>query len=283
PHGPERATIAGGVSARVVRIGDLVVKRPQRRLDVPFDWQAGTGRVLAEAAALRVAGDLAPAPLHVDELHHVLVQRFVAGEPWKDELLAGRVDPAAVAAVAAALATVHALPVDGVDGHDRFRRLRLVPYFLATARTVPELRPALTDVVERLTATRTHLVHGDLSPKNILVDRSGAAAGAVRVSVLDWEVVHAGDPAFDVAFLLSHLVAKGLHRPEAAEEFETAARTVRAACPDVDDAWLGRLLGALLLARVHGQSRLEYLDDAARARVDRRGRELLLEGEAPPC
>ncbi|MGA5699199.1 polysaccharide deacetylase family protein [Peterkaempfera bronchialis] len=300
PAGPERAALCGGVSADVVRVGDLVVKRPKRKLDVPFDWQAGTGRILAEAAALRMAGPLAPAPLHVDERHHVLVQPYVHGRPWKQELLQGRVDPEVVCRVAEVLPAVRAMPVRGLDGHERFHRLRLMPYFLATAQAEPRLRPAMTEIVDRLSAVRTHLVHGDLSPKNILVGRTGAeaaeaaetaeaaepdrvgAAGAVTVTVLDWEVVHVGDPTFDQAFLLSHLLAKASHLPELSEQLRAAAATVRRSCPETDDAWLARLLGALLLARVYGRSQLEYLDARSRERVARQGRALLTESEELP-
>ncbi|MGP3737534.1 phosphotransferase (plasmid) [Streptomyces sp. GDS52] len=280
PDGPERETILGGVSADVVRVGHVVVKRPKRKLDVPFDWQAGTGRILAEAAALRMAGPLAPAPLHVDERHHVLVQPFVHGHSWKQELLDGRVDPQVVDRVASALQAVREMPVEGIDGHERFHRLRLVPYFLAAAHSEPSLRASMHEVVDRLSATRTHLVHGDLSPKNILVER--VKDGRPTVTVLDWEVVHAGDPAFDPAFLITHLVAKAAHLPELSSDFLRAAATVRRACSDIDDSWLARLVGALLLARVHGQSQLEYLGPASRARVAERGRALLFEGEGMP-
>lgn len=293
PHGPERETVRGGVSADVVRVGDLIVKRPKRKLDVPFDWQAGTGRILAEAAALRMAGGLAPAPVHVDELHHVLVQPFVPGRSWKRELLDGRIDPQAAAQAADALRTVRSMPVEGMDGHERFHRLRLMPYFLSAAHAEPWLRPAMHEVVDRLSATRTHLVHGDLSPKNIMVTRPGDGGGGkaadaggaecgTTITVLDWEVVHAGDPAFDPAFLASHLLAKAAHLPALEDRFHAAAAEIRRACPELDGTWLAKLVGALLLARVYGQSRLEYLNEESRARVTERGRALLFEGEELP-
>ncbi|SCF24809.1 Polysaccharide deacetylase [Micromonospora viridifaciens] len=278
PDAGPRSVLVGGVSASVVRVGPVVVKRPRRRLDVPFDWQAGTNRIFAEATAMRLASGLAPAVLHVDELHQVLVQRFEQGTPWKAQLLAGRVDQAIVGQVAEALRAIRLLPTDGIDGADRFHRLRLDPYFWWVAKRHPQLRPALASVVDRLASTRTHVVHGDLSPKNLLVDSHGPDP---RVVVLDWEVAHVGDPVFDLAFLLSHLFAKSVHRPAAAADLARAAAVVRAVDPDADEKWVRQLTGALLIARTHGKSRLEYLTAESFTRLDTVGRALLLDATWP--
>lgn len=50
------------------------------------------------------------------------------------------------------------------------------------------------------------LVHGDYSPKNVLV------CGHDLV-LLDHEVIHWGDPAFDVGFASAHLLSKAHHLP----------------------------------------------------------------------
>lgn len=275
PPGAPVEELPGGVSYVTLRVGDLVVKRPRALLAVAEPWPAATDRVLHEAAALRRFPGLAPPVLDLDEAGLVLTLGFAAGENWKDQLLAGHVDPAVAGLAGAALHRVHAAALDGVDGRDRFEQLRLSPYFGPLPAALPALAAELAAVTRRLRATRTHLVHGDYSPKNVLV-RPGP-----EITVLDWEVACAGDPAFDVAFLLAHLVAKSVHRPADADRLDAAAAAFLAAYGPVDRDWLGRLLGALLLARTDGLSPLGYLDDRGRAAVRARGSALLSGGDLP--
>jgi 5-methylthioribose kinase len=114
---------------------------------------------------------------------------------------------------------------------------------------------------------RLCLVHGDFSPKNVLAD-------GARVSVLDWEVAHYGDPVFDVAFLQAHLLLKAVHRPESSRAYrelaDTFLRRYDAAVPDPlrrPDDYLAGQVGCLLLARVDGKSPAEYLTGVEALRV----------------
>ena len=59
---------------------------------------------------------------------------------------------------------------------------------------------------DRLEQANEVLVLGDYAPKNLLAYPDG-------VFVIDLEVAHLGAPAFDVAFLLTHLVLKQLVLP----------------------------------------------------------------------
>ena len=111
-------------------------------------------------------------------------------------------------------------------------------------------------------------MHGDWSPKNLLV-------GAREMWAIDWEVVHFGDPSFDAAFLLNHLLLKSIARAEMRTPGWRASRlsflqALRAALPP-DAAWIESAalehLPALLLARVDGKSPAEYLDEAGRGRA----------------
>lgn len=279
------AALTGGVSYEVARVGDVVVKRPRPLLDVPGHWPADPRRALAEADAMARFPAFAPPVLDVDAAELVVTIGFVDGVTWRDDLLRGHVDEVVARRVAAALREIHAVPFATIPAvhsgellraPQRFEELRLTPYFAPLRDTVPEAAAAVADVADRLRATRTHLVHGDYSPKNVLV-----GPGRV-VTVLDWEVASLGDPVFDLAFLLTHLVAKAEHVPAARAALLDAVDATLDEYGPVDRAWLARVLGALLLARVAGLSRLTYLGDAARAAVRALGTRLVREEGAAP-
>jgi aminoglycoside phosphotransferase (APT) family kinase protein len=142
------------------------------------------------------------------------------------------------------------------------------------------MSPSVLHYVDEMQARRLCIVHGDFSPKNVLVGRGP------ELWVIDFEVAHIGDPAFDVAFLLCHLMLKSLHRPQLAAEYDRCAvdfaSTYQAgARPEVAPSWeyvLGHV-GCLLLARVEGKSPAEYLTEEERSRALRFG-EILVSG--PP-
>jgi thiamine kinase-like enzyme len=105
---------------------------------------------------------------------------------------------------------------------------------------------------------RTVLVHGDYSPKNILAD------GADLV-ILDFEVAHWGDPRFDIAFCISHLILKAQRRSAATSSLARAiagfVSGYRSQGPAVLDRACSQIIGCLLLARLEGASPVEYLND----------------------
>ena len=84
-----------------------------------------------------------------------------------------------------------------------------------------------------------------------------------------------GDPCFDVAFCLNHLVLKAVHRPRHAPLLRASLAALWTAyapqvsweAPAALEARVAALLPALMLARVDGKSPVEYLDPAARQRV----------------
>jgi aminoglycoside phosphotransferase (APT) family kinase protein len=140
---------------------------------------------------------------------------------WKAELRAGRADPAFAASVGRAIATIHARTarepaLAGRFGSDEtFASLRLDPYLVAAGEAHPDLAGALAAVIGDTLANKRALVHGDVSPKNILVGPDGPV-------FLDAECAWYGDPAFDLAFCLNHLLLKCLWVPAAAPAFLAA-------------------------------------------------------------
>jgi aminoglycoside phosphotransferase (APT) family kinase protein len=119
--------------------------------------------------------------------------------------------------------------------------------------------------------TQLVLVHGDISPKNIL-------CGAHGPVFLDAECAWYGDPAFDLAFCLNHLLLKAVLMPQHASVLaQSYQQMVSAYMPAVNwenasafEQRAAQLVPALLLARVDGKSPVEYLTSPAQHTVVRR-------------
>jgi len=282
------APLAGGVSSDIWRIdsarGTVCAKRALAKLRVAADWRAPIDRNRYEARWLEVANEASPgaAPrvLGQHEGLGVLVMTWLAPDRhrlWKELLRQGNADAATARAVGATLGRIHAYSAARpalaarFDTDTIFFDIRLEPYLLATARRHPDLAPALEQLVATTAATKHALVHGDVSPKNIVIGADGPV-------FLDAECAWWGEPAFDLAFCLNHLLLKCLWTPTATAAFLAAFDTLAAAYLDAVD-WEPRdaierraaaLLPGLLLARVDGKSPVEYIDaDRDRERVRR--------------
>jgi aminoglycoside phosphotransferase (APT) family kinase protein len=290
--------LAGGVSNRTVLVeresGEAwVVKQPLAKLRVAVDWFSDPRRIGREALGLKYLAEMAPAgaitPLvFEDPAHHLLAMEAVPRphENWKRMLLGGRVEMRQVEAFGKLLGTIHRAGTERrvemaqVFG-DRsfFESLRVEPYYLYTAERVPEAKGFLKELVFETRLRQQTVVHGDYSPKNVLVVGSGQwAVGSEdkgsSLVLLDHEVIHFGDPAFDLGFSLTHFLAKGHHLPAHRARFAEAARaywkSYMAALGgvrwrgDVEEFAVRHTLGCLL-ARVEGRSPLEYLTAGERA------------------
>jgi aminoglycoside phosphotransferase (APT) family kinase protein len=280
--------LAGGVSSDIWRIdtprGPLCAKRALPKLRVAADWHAPIVRNVFEARWMRVAASAqpgcTPAVLGQHEGLGVLVMDYLSPRNhrlWKTMLRDGEVDVATAQAVARTLARIHvyaaARPALARDfaTDSIFYDIRLEPYLVATAARHPDLAAALHALVAQTRGHRLTLVHGDVSPKNILIGPRGPV-------LLDAECAWWGDPAFDAAFCLNHLLLKCLWNPDAApgllSAFEAFATAYLAGVDwepaDALEARIARLLPGLLLARVDGKSPVEYLSgDAQRDPVRR--------------
>lgn len=288
------SSLTGGVSSDVLSLHQdtraLVAKTALAELKVLEPWHADPARVLAEALAMQVASSIrpenVPQVIDLDEERHTLVMSHAPStfRTWKDDLLAGRIRTDVAAALGTALADWHSATYAG-QGLDRrlldlttFEALRIDPFYNAVASMHPDLAGPIAALVDQLTS-HPHpqaLVHGDFSPKNILVGNTG-------VWVLDWEVAHLGAPILDLAFLISHLSLKAVHLQAHAEKYREAAAaflaayrdTARPELADIDDRRVSAHVGVLLLARVDGTSPVDYLDEPGRAVARALGRRIL--------
>lgn len=284
-------TMTGGVSGRVLLVESdrirIVVKQALEQLLVSDTWMAKPERALTEAAALDVlhslSGGYVPELIDSDSEKCALVMTAAPADwqPWKTGLLDTDIDHDATCATGRTLGSVLGAWHRATSGdfataqrfsdYEAFEQLRVQPFH----RTIRARHRELADVIETciadLTERRECLVHGDFSPKNVLVDPNDPE----RLWVLDLEVAHYGAAVFDVAFLQCHLLLKALHRPliattlsKTASAFLTAY-TAEVGSPAADRATrlLGWHTGCLLLARVDGTSPADYLTDSVRDRV----------------
>jgi aminoglycoside phosphotransferase (APT) family kinase protein len=280
---PAFEVLTGGVSSEIWKVGDVCIKRALPRLRVAQRWEAPVERNRYERLWLEAAGAAAPgaAPrvLAFDDEAGLFAMEYVPFPVWKERLRQGEASPAFAAQVGASLAAIHRATAGRADVAERFatdaifHAIRLEPYLLFTGTRHRELRRQLEFLVNRTAQSKLCLVHGDVSPKNIPVGPRGPV-------FLDAECAWYGDPAFDLAFCLNHLLLKCLWVPRAKtaflECFEALASSyLNGVSFEGVEERAASLLPALLLARVDGKSPVEYLDDPNKEHVRSLARELL--------
>jgi 5-methylthioribose kinase len=272
--------LSGGVSNKTLLLSrpsgeSWVIKQALPKLRVQSDWFSDPARIQVEANGLRYLPRVTPSRsipslLFQDTAQNLLAMEAVP-EPhqnWKEQLLCGDVDQQSFGQFARLLGSIHRegfslrhelAPV--FAGKQFFTTLRLEPYYEHSATVVQQAAPFLEELVAWTLSRSDTLVHGDFSPKNVLV-RNG------QLILLDHEVLHFGDPAFDVGFSLTHFLSKALHLPQKRQALLGAAQFYwRLYLDEVRGMpWIEHLdfraaqhTLASLLARVCGRSPLEYL------------------------
>ena len=271
--------LTGGVSSDIWRVetasNAICVKRALPTLKTEKEWHAPVERNANEADWFRKAAEIVP-----DAVPKLLAEDRDAGmfamaylDPetnplWKKELRDGRVTPGFAASVGATLGKIHAATANDDIVAERFatdeifHAIRIEPYLLRTAETCPDVAPRLKALARVTAETRRVLVHGDVSPKNIL----SSARGPV---FLDAECAWYGDPAFDLAFCLNHLLLKCIWKPAHITAYLASYDALVAAYLEhihwepvaVLEARTAALLPGLLLARIDGTSPVEYITD----------------------
>jgi 5-methylthioribose kinase len=308
----EARELGWGVSNVVLRVDvagspPIVVKQARERLRVKMHWVSRIDRIWTERAAMELLGEVlpegtVPRALFSDEPNYLFAMSCAPDDSvvWKEQLLAAMLDAGVARRAGEVLGTIHRATrghaaLDGVLADTEvFDQLRVDPYYRTVARAHPDLAPALDALIASMGEVAPSdrcLVLGDFSPKNILVHGQGQG-----LTLVDFETAHAGAPAFDLGFFLSHLWLKGVRAAFAGErgeaflsrfdEFETLGRaflesyTAAAgpgaiAAPDwppfserdglryVANTPSSRHLAACVLARVDGKSPVDYLDPTA--------------------
>ena len=285
--------LTGGVSSDLWRVDlpgqTLCVKSALAQLNVAQEWRAPLSRNRVEYDWLRFAAGVAPGQVPIvvadDPDAGLFAMEFLPPQDypvWKSQLLAGHVDVQAAQAVGDLVGRLHAASARDPESvarfatDDNFEALRIEPYLRSTGRAHPDLQQRFATLASVTAGTHLAVVHGDISPKNILLGPHGPV-------LLDAECAWYGDPAFDVAFCLNHLLLKSVALPHCAPALRSAADALLDAHrdhvtwepPQRLDERVAALLPALALARVDGTSPVEYLDADQQEVVRRTARALL--------
>jgi 5-methylthioribose kinase len=298
PGQPVRArNLIGGISSNVLKVSvdgrTYCLKQALPQLKAAREWLAPVARVFSEIDWMRavaaIVPDAVPRILGVDRETGCFAMEFLPEDEysnWKTCLLRGEVRPDVAQTLGETLATIHSRTARKEElarkfaNDDAFYALRLESYLAETARNHPALESILLAVLETTANTKLALVHGDVSPKNILLGPRGPV-------ILDAECAWYGDPAFDLAFCLNHLLLKAVHVAGRSGDCLAAFTAMSSAYLGLLD-WEPRedfekriraLLPCLILARVDGKSPAEYLSDPERERVRKAAIRLI---ESPP-
>ncbi len=293
---PEVQVLGWGVSNILLKVtwgqGCLVVKQSLPKLRVEDDWFADRSRIYRETECMQLLGRLlergrVPQVLYQDRENYLFVMTCAPahGALWKEQLLRGEVDISIAARVGSLLGRIHQQTHDDpavrdqfID-HEPFVQLRIDPYHWTTARRHPDVAQEVQAEAQRMLEVKTALVHGDYSPKNVIV-----ADGDVML--LDFEVVHYGNPVFDLAFCLNHLFLKSVFNRHIRKSYFQAVssfwrgytQAATFADPQELEVATVRQLGCLMLARIDGKSPVEYIKDAPTKELVRGTAKVLIRG-----
>ena len=275
--------LTGGVSNVVLAVKsgdkDLVLKQALPQLKVAAVWKADQRRAIVEANGMKllhsITPDSVPDLIDFDPEEFTLAMERLPREctVWKSDLLDGVIKPSIGADLGKILATWHNFGASSKESRDAymedslFDQLRVTPFYRAVAKVNPPLDARIQELIAEISTLKITLVHGDFSPKNIMI------TGVDKPIVLDFEVMHTGNPVFDLGFVSAHLLCKYLRTEDPAHKnplretalafIDSYART----CNIEVAKSLPHHVAVIALARVEGVSPVNYLDEAGKARV----------------
>jgi len=259
----------GGVSCHTWKIvTDLsrwVLKQPLAKLNTEIEWFSDIRRINREADALRLLStllepDSVPTLEFEDDETHSIVMTCAPDEAenWKTQMMGGILQEKTAANAGELLDQIHARSKQISSAEQSkfediryFEQLRIEPFHRYLQVKHPVLRSSIETLIDAVRNRRTCFTHGDYSPKNMLVNPDSS------IILLDFEVAHWGNPVFDLAYCLGHLMLKGWALDRKKEFGLMIGAFLEAYTLEAEP--LLPHLGLMLLARLDGTSTVEYI------------------------
>jgi 5-methylthioribose kinase len=283
--------LTGGVSNTVLAITtttkNLVLKQALPALKVAELWEADPRRAIVEADALELFHSLnpeiVPKLVFVDPIQFVVIMERVplSSRVWKSDLLEGVYRPQVARTLGTTLSQWHNYGAVNLDSHKKFMedtlfdQLRIDPFYRFVAAKNVNLQDSIHRLIVDLESDKSTIVHGDFSPKNFMVTEDD------HVYVLDFEVMHVGNPVFDLAYIMAHLLCKFFHAPNAQEatQLSNIAQTFLNAYREHTKISSSLVLHTALiaLARVEGKSPVNYLSPTEQEKIQLLTKKVLLD------
>ncbi len=265
---PVIENLNGGVSSSVWKIvlnnNRWVLKQALRKLKVKEDWFSDVERIHREHEVMNALHDLVPkgaipVVLHVDNINHIYMMTCAEeAQTWKDILMNENFSVSVAENAAYLLRKMHQHS-NKINAPDKakfqnqkyFIQLRVDPFHRYLMQKYPDLTSLIQKLIDEVTLRKTCLVHGDFSPKNILVKKDN------NIVLIDFEAAHWGNPVFDLAYCIGHLMLKGWYLKKQEEILKLTEVFLAVYGREVNN--FIPHLGLMLLVRMDGKSPVNYV------------------------
>ncbi len=285
--------ITDGVSSDIWYVNsdeiEFCVKRALSKLAVKEDWFASIERNNFEANYFNVCKKVLPTSfpkiLGHDEKKYILAMEWFNENNyilWKKKLLKKEISFSDAENIAYILAKIHSSFFNKKEYEKKFLNdktffdIRIEPYIIFSSKSYPEYKSKFLDAANSLKINKSTLIHGDFSPKNILIGKKSPV-------ILDAETACWGDGIFDLAFCCNHLILKSILNRDKNKTYIMALdkfinKYLTNLEIDKKNDFVIRFLNLipiLMLARVDGKSPVEYFNKSQKEHVRFIGKALL--------
>ena len=289
--------LTGGVSSEVYYIktnkNNYCIKRSLKRLLVKKKWIVNTNRIKFEYLWLKHCQNILkrniPNTYEYNNKKKYIVMEYLKNSRFKTlkQLYFNKIiNINTIKLISKHLYKIHSnsnnyKTKETFEGnYKNFYDLRLDPYFNEVGRVYPKYKEYIKKINENYIKNSNTLVHGDFSPKNILVGKN-------KIIYLDAECCNFGDPVFDLVFFTNHLLIKSIFFKDKSQEFIKLyfyfyKEYLNNLSVKNFNSYVNRIIKMtpiMLLSRVDGKSPVEYINKEKIKNIIRKKSFLLLENK----